>query len=106
MNEYVTPPVVEPDPDANITDLLLGRLAASPERAIFALPTTDGGWEDLTVTEFHRQVIALAKGLVAAGIQPGEKIGLMCSTRYEWSLIDFATAFWSSSVHLKFFTSV
>jgi len=93
VNEYTTPPVVEADPDANITDLLLERLKASPDRALFALPTADGGWEDLTVAEFHRQVIALAKGLVAAGIEPGEKIGLMCGTRYEWSLIDFATAF-------------
>ena len=93
MNEYMTPPVVEADPDANITDLLLERLKASPERAIFALPTADGDWEDVTVTEFHRQVIALAKGFVAAGIEPGEKIGLMCGTRYEWSLIDFASAF-------------
>jgi long-chain acyl-CoA synthetase len=93
VNEYVTPAVVEPDPDANITDLLLERLKATPDRAIFALPTGDGGWSDLTVTEFHRQVVALAKGLVAAGIQPGDKVGLMCSTRYEWSLIDFAVAF-------------
>jgi len=93
VNEYMTPPVVEADPDANITDLLLERLKASPERAIFALPTADGDWEDVTVTEFHRQVIALAKGFVAAGIEPGEKIGLMCGTRYEWSLIDFASAF-------------
>jgi long-chain acyl-CoA synthetase len=93
VNEYVTPAVVEPDPDANVTDLLVERLKATPDRAIFALPTGDGGWSDLTVAEFHRQVVALAKGLVAAGIQPGDKIGLMCSTRYEWSLIDFATAF-------------
>jgi long-chain acyl-CoA synthetase len=93
VNEYVTPAVVEPDPDANITDLLLDRLAATPDLPIFALPTADGGWQDLSVAEFHRQVIALAKGLVAAGVQPGEKIGLMCGTRYEWSLIDFATAF-------------
>lgn len=93
MNGYVTPAVVEADPDANITHLLLDRLAQSPDRPIFALPTADGGWEDVTVAEFHRQVVALAKGLVAAGVEPGDRIGLMCSTRYEWSLVDFATAF-------------
>jgi long-chain acyl-CoA synthetase len=92
VNEYVTPAVVQPDPDANITDLLLERVKETPERAIFALPTEDG-WRDVTAAEFHRQVVALAKGFVAAGIEPGEKIGLMCSTRYEWSLIDFAVAF-------------
>jgi long-subunit acyl-CoA synthetase (AMP-forming) len=36
------------------------------------------------------QVTALSKGLVAAGIQPGDKIGLICRTRYEWTLLDFA----------------
>ena len=36
-------------------------------------------------------MVALAKGLVAAGIQPGDKIGMMCKTRYEWTLVDFAT---------------
>ena len=53
----------------------------------------DGGWQDVTSAEFLRQVIALSKGLVASGIQPGDKIGLMCKTRYEWTLIDFATWF-------------
>jgi long-chain acyl-CoA synthetase len=38
-------------------------------------------------------VVALAKGLAAAGIQPGDKVGLMCKTRYEWTLIDFAMWF-------------
>src|SRR5690606_10610851 len=55
--------------------------------------TADGGWKDVTSAEFLRQVIALAKGLVASGIQPGDKIGLMAKTRYEWTLIDFATWF-------------
>jgi long-chain acyl-CoA synthetase len=54
-------------------------------------PTVAG--RPVTTREFYDQVIALAKGLVAAGIQPGDKIGLMCKTRYEWTLIDFATWF-------------
>ena len=29
-------------------------------------------------------------GLVAEGVQPGDRIGLMCKTSFEWSLIDFA----------------
>lgn len=37
------------------------------------------------------RAIALAKGLVASGVEPGDKIGLMAKTRYEWTLIDFAT---------------
>jgi long-chain acyl-CoA synthetase len=93
VNETYTPPVVEADPDANITDLLVDRVAATPNDALFALPTADGGWSDVSTAEFHRQVVALAKGFVAAGVKPGDKIGLMCKVRYEWTLIDFAAAF-------------
>jgi long-chain acyl-CoA synthetase len=93
VNEYFTPAVVDADPKANVTDLLIGRLAETPDSALFSLPTPDGGWSDVTTREFHDQVVALAKGMIAAGVKPGEKIGFMCKTRYEWTLIDFATWF-------------
>ncbi len=92
MKQFDMPAVVAADPDANITDLLIERLNATPDGVLFSLPK-DGGWVPVTTAEFHRQVIALAKGLVAAGIQPGDKVGLVCKTRYEWTLIDFATWF-------------
>jgi long-chain acyl-CoA synthetase len=93
VKEFSVPALVDADPDANATDLLVERVKATPDQALFALPTADGGWSDVTSAEFHAQVIALAKGLVASGIEPGDKIGLMCKTRYEWTLIDFATWF-------------
>ncbi|MEO5534809.1 MAG: AMP-dependent synthetase/ligase [Pseudolysinimonas sp.] len=93
MKEIFLPVVVQPDPDANITDLLLDRVAATPDAALFSVPTADGGWSDISSTEFHRQVVALAKGFAAAGLKPGDKIGFMCRVRYEWTLIDFAAAF-------------
>ena len=93
MKQFDVPALVEADPEANVTDLLIDRVKATPDRALFALPTDDGGWRDVTSSEFLRQVTALAKGLVAAGIEPGDKIGLMAKTRYEWTLIDFATWF-------------
>ena len=92
MNQFEIPALVPADPEANATDLLVQRVAATPDAPLFSLPDGDG-WKDVTAAEFHRQVIALAKGIVAAGIQPGDKIGLMCKTRYEWTLIDFATWF-------------
>jgi long-chain acyl-CoA synthetase len=93
VNEYYTPVVVDPDPKANITDLLVARVAATPNDPLFALPTADGGWSEVTTAEFHQQVVALAKGFIAAGITPGDKIGFMCKVRYEWTLIDFAAAY-------------
>ncbi|MGK9146853.1 AMP-dependent synthetase/ligase [Plantibacter flavus] len=92
MEQFDVPAVVAADPSANATDLLMGRLAAAPNAPLFAVPR-GSEWVDVTTAEFHAQVVALAKGLVAAGIEPGDKIGLMCKTRYEWTLIDFAVWF-------------
>ena len=93
VQEHHVPALIAADPDANATDLLIDRVKATPDLALFALPTATGGWADVSASEFLAQVVALAKGLAAAGIQPGDKIGLMCKTRYEWTLIDFATWF-------------
>ena len=90
MTETFTPPAVAADPEANVSDLLRKRVEATPGQVIFALPTADGGWSDLTAVDFEAQVIALAKGFVAAGIEPGDKVGFMCKTRFEWTLVDFA----------------
>lgn len=92
MDQSTMPAVVPADPRANCTQLLLDRVAETPNHAIFAIPQGDG-WRDVTTTEFYEQVYALAKGFVAAGIKPGDRVGLMCRTRYEWSLIDFAMWF-------------
>jgi long-chain acyl-CoA synthetase len=93
VQEFDAPAIVPADPEANVTDLLVERAKATPDLAIFALPTADGGWQDLTAREFLGRVQALAKGFVAAGIQPGDKIGLMSKTSFEWTLIDFAVWF-------------
>ncbi len=92
MDQIFVPPVVAGDPTANATDLLLARVASTPHAALFALPV-GSSWRDVSATEFLAEVRAVAKGLIAAGINPGDKIGFMCKTRYEWTVIDFATWF-------------
>ena len=93
MTEFFVPAVVEADPEANATDLLVKRVALDPSAVLFALPTADGGWSDVTGGEFLAQVVALAKGFVAAGVEPGTKVAFQCKTRYEWTLVDFALWF-------------
>jgi long-chain acyl-CoA synthetase len=87
--EGVIPPVVPADPEANVTDLLEATLGRTPDSSLFAIPEGEG-WREVTTREFHRQVVALAKGFVAAGVQPGDFVGFMCRVRYEFSLVDFA----------------
>jgi long-chain acyl-CoA synthetase len=93
VNETFTQPVVVADPNANATDLLVERVKLTPNDALFALPDGKGGWTDLTSSEFLAQVVALSKGFIAAGIEPGDKVAFMCKTRYEWTLVDFALWF-------------
>lgn len=89
MVQFEVPAIVPADPQANITDLLVERVKATPDLALFAVPEGEG-WRDITAAEFQRQVIALAKGLVAGGIEPGDKVGFIARTTYEWTLVDFA----------------
>lgn len=89
MKQTHTPVLIPAVPEDNITDLLEQRVAITPDRALFALPNGDS-WTDLSAAAFRSDVIALAKGFVASGVQPGDRIAFMCSTKYEWTLVDFA----------------
>lgn len=89
MNITETPIIIPPVPSDNVTDLLEQRVAATPDRVLFATPDGEN-WNDVTATDFRARVISIAKGLAAAGVQPGDRIGFMCKTSYEWSLVDFA----------------
>jgi long-chain acyl-CoA synthetase len=92
VTQFDSTPVVAADPHAGVSDLLVDRVAATPDRALFAVPDGEG-WRDISAAEFHRQVVALAKGFAAAGVQPGDKIGFLARTTYDWTLVDFALFF-------------
>ncbi|MFD5215229.1 AMP-dependent synthetase/ligase [Microbacterium sp. NPDC058345] len=89
MVQFEVPAIVPADPEANITDLLDQRVKATPDLALFSVPEGDG-WRDITAQDFRTAVVALAKGFVAAGVQPGEKVGFLARTTYDWTLVDFA----------------
>lgn len=93
MNFYDEPPLLVSDPAQNSTDLLLERLRLAPNHEIMARLNPAGEWFGVTTREFYDEVAALAKGLIAAGIKPGQAIGILSRTRYEWAVIDFAIWF-------------
>jgi long-chain acyl-CoA synthetase len=51
------------------------------------------GWQPVTAREVEAEVRATAKGLVAAGINIGDRVAIMARTRYEWTILDFAIWF-------------
>src|SRR5690349_19722275 len=65
------------------------RVSASGDREAFRYPVGET-WESVTWKEAGARVTRLAAGLVAAGIEPQQRVGIASGTRYEWILADLA----------------
>ena len=89
MQDHVVPPLVEPTTEGSLADLPARNAARNPHRVAFS-KKAEGRWVDVTAAQFHNEVRAVAKGLVAAGVRTGDRVGIMCKTRYEWTVVDFA----------------
>ncbi|GAA2612878.1 long-chain fatty acid--CoA ligase [Dactylosporangium fulvum] len=89
MREFSVPAAVIVADTATLTDPVWDNAATAPDAVQFQR-RVGSTWQDVTCAEFLDQVVALARGLLAAGIEPGERVGLMSKTRYEWTLIDYA----------------
>ena len=89
MQEFSVPPVVVIGETTNLADMVWDNAARSPQTVQFSRRAANG-WQDVTCAEFCDDVLALAKGLLAAGVEAGDRVALMSKTRYEWTLIDFA----------------
>ena len=89
MREFSVPPQYEVGATGNLTDVVHTAAEKSPGAALLGRKV-GGAWRDVTAQEFLAEVRALAKGIVAAGIEAGDRVGLMSRTRYEWTLLDFA----------------
>ncbi|MEX2289774.1 MAG: long-chain fatty acid--CoA ligase [Mycobacteriales bacterium] len=72
-----------------MTDIVLERARTAPDQVVFTRKV-DGRWTPVTAREFATEVGAVAAGLAASGVQPGDRVGLMSKTRYEWTLCDYA----------------
>ncbi|GAC1609337.1 MAG: AMP-dependent synthetase/ligase [Mycobacteriales bacterium] len=89
VKEYSSPQVLEVPPETSLVDAVLERAQTSPDDVVFTR-RVDGRWAPVTAKEFATEVGALAAGLVASGVQAGDRVGLMSKTRYEWTLCDYA----------------
>jgi long-chain acyl-CoA synthetase len=90
MDEFSTPLLVTVDRGKNLNDLLAKRVSSAPHGALMERQGADGQWVKITAAEFNKEVEAVAKGIIASGIGPGERVGIMSRTSYEWSLLDWA----------------
>jgi long-chain acyl-CoA synthetase len=90
VREYSIPAPGEIPASASLADVVFRRAAADPGLVILRRRAEAGKWQDVTAARFRAEVAGLARGLMAAGIEPGDRVVLMSHTRYEWTLIDYA----------------
>ncbi|MFY1675636.1 MULTISPECIES: AMP-dependent synthetase/ligase [unclassified Streptomyces] len=89
MREFSVPAMYSVPPDGNLADIVVRNAEKHPDRPVLARKMS-GQWRDVTAAAFLAEVRAVAKGLVASGVRPGDRVALMSRTRYEWTLVDFA----------------
>jgi long-chain acyl-CoA synthetase len=89
VSEFSVPPAATVPDEANLTDAVWDNAETRPEAPQF-IRMAGTGWTEVGCRQFRDEVLALARGLLAAGMEPGARIGLLSRTRYEWTLIDYA----------------
>ncbi len=89
MKQTYMPPLYIPTAGVNAADDVFDNAAYRPMHHAFARKI-GGDWRDVTSKEFADEVTALAAGLIADGVQPGDRVALMSGTSYEWMRCDFA----------------
>jgi long-chain acyl-CoA synthetase len=87
--EFGIPALIEVPDDAGLADVVFSRAAANPTEVVLRR-RAGGTWQDVTAGQFQAEVTGLAKGLIAAGVEPGDRVALLSRTRYEWTLADYA----------------
>lgn len=90
MREFTVPALVEVAATATLTDVVFDNAAKTPATVVLRKQDADNGWSDVTAEQFAGEVLALAKGLIAAGIGPSDRVALMSRTSYPWTVIDYA----------------
>ncbi|WP_067804250.1 AMP-dependent synthetase/ligase [Nocardia beijingensis] len=89
MREFEVPASYTIPDDANNSDNVFRHAEQSPNAVLFNVPN-GGGWRDITAAEFAKTVTGVAKGLIASGLELGDRVAIMAPTRYEWAVLDFA----------------
>ena len=77
MREYEVPANYEIPADVSMADTVFRHEKQSPSAVMFMVARQGGGWDDVTAAEFAKQVTAVAKGLIASGVELGDRVAIM-----------------------------
>ncbi|GAA2504095.1 AMP-dependent synthetase/ligase [Streptomyces gobitricini] len=89
-HEVSVPPLVPPVTSGSLADIPFDNAREAPADPVLSRKDAEGAWSDVSAAGFAAEVLAVAKGLVAEGLRPGDRLAIMARTTYEWTLLDFA----------------
>jgi long-chain acyl-CoA synthetase len=89
VREFTVPALVEVPSSAGASDAVFDRAARNPGQIAFRR-RKDDSWFPVTIGDFKNEVVRAAKGLIASGVEPGDRVAIICRTRYEWTVLDYA----------------
>ena len=89
MREFSVPATFTVDEHDSVAASVFAHEADDPHHVVIQR-LVDGSWSDVTCAQVAGQVRAAALGLIAEGVQPGDRVAILSATRYEWPIIDFA----------------
>ncbi len=89
LTSFAEPAVLPAREGGSLVDALADNAARFPGSVAISR-RAGSGWQDVTCAQFHDEVRAVAKGIVASGVGPGDRVGVMSATRYEWTVVDYA----------------
>ena len=84
MNEITIPSIIPPASTGNLTNLIAERAWFEPDRITMSRPLGDG-WQPLTARQVEEEIRATAKGLIAAGIQIGDRVAIKICAGFDHS---------------------
>lgn len=90
INEYTRPLEQGIDSDKNIFSVLEERVERTPDDNLVEYKNAQGEWAAFTAAEFKSKVVALAKGLIARGVMPGDSVSIIAHTCWQWTALDVA----------------
>jgi long-chain acyl-CoA synthetase len=89
MRELAVLPLASVPDSGGLADVVYLNAAEAPTDVSFRRKV-GGAWRDVTAAQFLTEVVEVAKGLVASGIGPGDRVAILSANCYEWTLFDFA----------------
>lgn len=89
MREYSVPASFTIPDDASMADTVFRYEKESPNLVPFQR-LVGGTWTDVKASTFAKEVAAVAKGLIASGVELGDRVAILSATRYEWVVLDYA----------------